>query len=76
MAEEPLTVERFVQHFRDCTGWECLPDTRITNELTAFATERLGSTRDIDELHVIFCMSKSIQPYANPPPQPEERPVE
>lgn len=59
----PLTVEGFIQHFRDCTGWQCLPDTRITNELTEFATERLGSTRNIDDLHVIFCMWKSIKPY-------------
>lgn len=63
MSSPPLTVEGFIQHFRARTGWKCEPETRITNELTEFASERLGSTRDIDELHVIFCMSKGIAPY-------------
>ena len=36
---------------------------RITNELTAFATAHLGSTRNIEELHGIFCLAQGIQPY-------------
>lgn len=54
---KPLTVERFIAAFRLDTGWECAPGTRITNDLTAFAKEREGSTRDIVELLVLFKMS-------------------
>jgi hypothetical protein len=60
---EPLTIEGFIDAFRSRTGWECAPGTRITNDLTEFATERLGSTRDVDELHIIFCLSHGIAPY-------------
>lgn len=59
---KPLTVERFVEAFRLDTGWECKPDTRITNDLTDFAKEREGSTRDIIELLVIFKMANGIDP--------------
>lgn len=58
-----LTIEKFIRHFKTCTGWKCKEGMRITNELTAFATEHLGSTRNIAELHGIFCLSKGIQPY-------------
>ena len=58
-----ITPDNFIAHFRKSTGWECLPGTRIHNEATDFAREREGSTRDIDELHVIFCMSRGIKPY-------------
>jgi hypothetical protein len=54
---KPLTVERFIEAFRLDTGWECTPGTRITNELTEFASERAGSTRDIIELLMIFKIS-------------------
>ena len=46
-----LTSEKFIRHFKTCTGWKCEAGMRITNELTAFATAHLGSTRNIDELH-------------------------
>lgn len=59
---KPLTVTGFIQAFRLDMGWECEPGTRITNDLTEFATERLGSTRDIIELLVIFKMSHGIRP--------------
>ena len=58
-----LTSEKFIRHFKTCTGWKCEAGMRITTELTAFATAHLGSTRNIDELHGIFCLSKGIQPY-------------
>ena len=58
-----LTSEKFIRHFKTCTGWKCEAGMRITNELTAFATAHLGSTRNIDELHGIFCLAKGIQPY-------------
>jgi hypothetical protein len=57
---KPLTVERFIAAFRLDTGWECREGTRIANDLTAFALERLGSTRDIVELLVIFKMSHDL----------------
>ena len=59
-----LTPEKMLKHFRKCTGWKCEPNARITYELIEFANERLGSKRDIDELHVIFCMVHGIKPYA------------
>lgn len=62
-----LTAESFIQAFRDRHHWKCEPGTRITNELAAFATERAGSKRDIDELYTIFCMSKSLKPYPSQP---------
>jgi hypothetical protein len=58
---KPLTIDRFIQAFRLDYGWECLPNTRITNELTEFAREREGSTRDIIELLIIFKMSKGLR---------------
>jgi len=58
---KPLTVDRFIEAFRLDLGWKCEPGTRITNDLTEFATERLGSTRDIIELLVIFKMSHGIR---------------
>lgn len=58
---KPLTVERFIQAFRLDMGWKCEPGTRITNELTEFALERDGSTRDIFELLVIFKMSRGLR---------------
>lgn len=58
-----LTVENFIEAFRNRHHWSCDPDTRITNELTEFAKEREGSIRDIDELYTIFCMSKGLKPY-------------
>lgn len=61
---KPLTAENFIEAFRKRHGWKCEPGTRITDELTAFANERLGSTRNVDELYVIFCMSKGLKPYA------------
>jgi len=57
-----LTVEGFIQAFRDRKGWKCEPGTPITNDLTTFATEREGSTRDIDELYIIFCIAHGINP--------------
>lgn len=60
-----LTIEKFINNFKNKHGWECKPNTRITNELTEFAKEREGSTRNIDELYVIFCMSKGLKPYPN-----------
>lgn len=57
---KPLTVERFIEAFRLDMGWKCEPSTRITNELTEFATERLGSDRNILELLVIFKISKGL----------------
>ena len=62
-----LTVEGFIDAFRERHNWECDPDTRITNDLTKFATEREGSKRDVDELYVIFCMAHSIKPYPHAP---------
>ena len=58
---KPLAVDRFIQAFRLDYGWECQPNTRITTELTTFAKEREGSTRDILELLVIFKMSKGLR---------------
>jgi len=55
-----LTVDRFIEAFRLDMGGKCEPGTRITNELTEFATERLGSTRNILELLTIFKMSKGL----------------
>lgn len=60
---QALTVDIFIQAFRDRHGWKCEPDTRITNDLTSFALEREGSTRDIDELYTIFCLSHRLTPY-------------
>ena len=57
-----LTVGGFIQAFRDRKGWECEPGTRIHDDLTAFAKERRGSFRDIDELYTIFCMAHEINP--------------
>lgn len=57
---KPLTVERFIEAFRLDSGWKCEPGTRITNDLTKFAEERLGSTRDIVELLVIFKMGHGL----------------
>jgi hypothetical protein len=57
---KPLTVERFIEAFRLDMGWKCEPGTRITNDLTEFATERLGSERDILELLTIFKLSHGI----------------
>lgn len=57
---KPLTVERFIEAFRLDSGWKCEPGTRITNELTEFATERLGSTREIVELLIIFKIAHGI----------------
>lgn len=59
---KPLTVERFIEAFRLDMGWECAPGTRITNELSEFATERLGSTRNIIELLVIFKLAHGLSP--------------
>lgn len=59
---KPLTAERFIEAFKLDTGWKCEPDTRITNELTEFAKQREGSTRDIIELLVIFKMAHGINP--------------
>ncbi len=56
-------VERFIEYFRQSTGWKCEPGTRITKELTTFAAERVGSKRHIDELHTIFCIAHGIKPY-------------
>ncbi len=39
-----LTIEKFIRHFKTCTGWKCEAGMRITDELTAFATAHLGST--------------------------------
>lgn len=58
---KPLTVDRFVEALRLDMGWKCEPGTRITRELTEFAVERMGSTRDIIELLVIFKMSHGIR---------------
>jgi len=58
-----LTIDKFIRNFQQCTGWKCESGARITKELTEFATERLGSTRNMDELHGLFCMLKGIQPY-------------
>lgn len=63
---KPLTVDGFIQTFRDKHGWECKPGTRITDDLTVFASEREGSTRDVDELYVLFCVSHGLIPYNNP----------
>ena len=63
IGEDGLTSEKFIENFKKNTDWECEKGTRITNELTDFAKERLGSKRDIEELHVIFCMSKGIKSY-------------
>lgn len=59
---KPLTIDRFIEAFRIDTGWKCEPGTRITNELTEFAKQRDGSTRDIIELLLIFKISKGIDP--------------
>lgn len=57
----PLTAELFIEAFRLDMGWECKPGTRITNELTEFATERAGSTRDIVELLIIFKLAHGLR---------------
>jgi hypothetical protein len=57
---KPLTVERFIAAFRLDSGWKCEPGTRITNDLTAFAQEREGSTRNIIELLIIFKMAHGL----------------
>lgn len=62
---KPLTIDRFIEAFRLDMGWECAPGTRITNELTEFAQEREGSTRDIIELLIIFKMAHGIRPGIN-----------
>jgi hypothetical protein len=59
-ASKPLTVARFIEALRLDMGWECEPGSRITNELTEFAQERVGSTRDIIELLIIFKMSHGL----------------
>ena len=58
--QEGLTVEKFVEAFRWQTGWKCEPGSRIYSELEKFALERLGSTRDIDELVWIFRISRGL----------------
>lgn len=58
-----LTVEGFIDAFRERHHWECKPGTRITNELTKFAQERAGSKRNVDELYVVFCMAYGLCPY-------------
>lgn len=60
-----LTVESFLDFFRKTHGWKCEEGTKITSELSGFAKEREGSKRDIDELYIIFCISKGIKPYPN-----------
>jgi len=57
----PLTVDRFIEAFRLDMGWECAPGTRITADLTKFAEERAGSTRNIIELLIIFKMAHGIR---------------
>ena len=61
-----LTVKGFINAFKERHGWECAPNTRITNDLTEFAKDREGSSRDIEELYTIFCISKGLQPYPSP----------
>jgi hypothetical protein len=58
-----LTTKSFIEFFRKVHGWECKPGTRITNDLTSFAKERLGSSRDKHELYIIFCLAHGIRPY-------------
>lgn len=58
---KPLTVDRFIEAFRLDLGWKCEPGTRITNELTEFASARLGSTRNIIELLIIFKIAHGIR---------------
>ena len=60
-----LTVVDFISFFRKTHGWKCEEGTKIHNDLTEFAKEREGSDRDrdIDELYVIFCISKGLKPY-------------
>jgi hypothetical protein len=60
---EPLTVDGFIEHFRKASGWKCEPATRIHDDLTAFAQDRVGSTRNITEYHVIFCIAHGIKPF-------------
>lgn len=57
----PLTADRFIEAFRLDMGWECAPGTRITNELTEFAREREGSTREIIEYLIMFKMAHGIR---------------
>jgi hypothetical protein len=59
---KPLTVDRFIEAFRLDMGWECAPNTKITRELTGFAQEREGSTRDIIELLIMFKMAHGFDP--------------
>jgi hypothetical protein len=58
-----LTVDSFVKAFRKRHHWKALSGSRIANDLTAFAEARLGSTRNIEELYVIFCLGHGLQPY-------------
>jgi hypothetical protein len=65
MEKPGLTVEKFVDFFRKTQGWECREGTKIANDLTEFAKEREGSTRNIHELYVMFCLAKGINIYPN-----------
>lgn len=60
---EGLTSDKFIKFFRDRHGWECQPGTHIYQDLTNFAKEREGSTRDMDELYTVFCLAHGLQPY-------------
>jgi hypothetical protein len=54
MEKVGLTVEGFIQAFRERHHWECVPGTRIFNDLTRFAQARVGSKRNIEEQYSDF----------------------
>ena len=56
-----LTSEKFIRHFKTCTGWKCEAGMRIINELTAFATEHLGGSVPIWYL-TLFILHGRIPP--------------
>lgn len=58
-----LTVENFIETFKERHHWNCNPGSRIHADLTRFAEERLGSTRNKEELYVIFCLAHDLTPY-------------
>ena len=58
-----LTPESFIDAFRKRHHWKCETGKKITDDLTDFANERLGSSRNVDELYVIFCLSHRLTPY-------------
>jgi hypothetical protein len=63
MTKKPFLEDALIEHFRKSTGWKCKPGSAIETDLTNFVREWTGSTRELDELHSIFCLKNGIKPY-------------